>query len=428
MIPGLKRYKIIKIEEPAATEKITIRLGSQWGGMDESSESLKYLLEKFMTENPGIIVENESVSASGFDEKLSIDIASGNIQDIILCYPGYESKRYIKNGQFAPLTGILEENKEWTDSLDASIWYNVSYNGQIYGVPMESIFQCMYLNKELFDLYGIAVPRTFDELLAACREFAQRGIVPLAYTFQDEEAYLYQNLLARIGGSFDGAEAIDRGDLTCYQQALYYLKQLYEAGAFHQDVFHMGYSEAVDLFLQKQAAMIVGDTKLIGYINGSQRIFENTKNGDIPIEMIPFPMITGGNANSTSIIYGSGMTMYMSTQASNDPDKREAVVKLMKYLTGEEAATRFSEYAGIFVSTKSVLFSAAYYDGLLKRGNDLLAATKELITPPTQTLPSAVWTGLCRQIPLVIYGTQTEEEMWNDIISKYNTETGKYER
>lgn len=429
LVPHMRRYMVIGIEEPAQESKITLRFASSWGGRDPKSETIKYLFGRFMDENKDIEIINESVDALGFNDKLAVDIASGNSPDLILANPGYESSRYIREGKFCDLTGILKENSAWKESFDGSIWYDVTYEGNIYGVPLESVFQCMYVNKDLFEAYDLSVPDSFEGLLEVCRVFSQHGIIPIAYSFHDEDAYMFQNLAAKLGGRFGTEKFIDGDNIGgCYREALDYLSILYKEGAFPQNVFNMTYGEAVELFVQKQAAMIVGDTELIGDINSSELLFDekSDKSGiDMSIDMIPFPYMKEGGADATSIIFGSGVTMYMGAETGADEQKRSAAVRLMKYLTSEEAATRFAEYAGMFVSTKSVLFSTTYYNGLLRKGSELINNTKELVAPPGNVMSQKVWSELVKQIPFVVYGTETEEDMWNGILREFKLQTSR---
>ena len=53
-------------------------------------------------------------------------------------------------------------------------------SGKWYGVPNYAEYTMVYYNKDLFKKYGIAEPKTFDELTAAMDTFVENKVTPLA--------------------------------------------------------------------------------------------------------------------------------------------------------------------------------------------------------------------------------------------------------
>ncbi|MEX0153032.1 ABC transporter substrate-binding protein [Microbacterium sp. LMI1-1-1.1] len=59
---------------------------------------------------------------------------------------------------------------ELEDDYSPGTWGAVDFDGAIYGLPQDSGPMALFYNKEVFDQYGIAVPTTWDEYVAAAEK------------------------------------------------------------------------------------------------------------------------------------------------------------------------------------------------------------------------------------------------------------------
>jgi multiple sugar transport system substrate-binding protein len=76
--------------------------------------------------------------------------------------------------QFALTEGLLDLAPygfgDLEDDYTASTWNSVDFDGKIYGLPQDSGPMALFYNKTVFDQYGIAVPTTWDEYIAAAQQ------------------------------------------------------------------------------------------------------------------------------------------------------------------------------------------------------------------------------------------------------------------
>ena len=78
-------------------------------------------------------------------------------------------------------------------------WNSVQSGGQVYGLPMDSGPMALYYNKQVFDEYGIAVPKTWTEYLDAARKLHQAD--PKAYITNDTgDAGFVTSMIWQAGG------------------------------------------------------------------------------------------------------------------------------------------------------------------------------------------------------------------------------------
>ena len=81
-------------------------------------------------------------------------------------------------------------------------------SGDIYAVPNDQGTYGLFYNKALFRKAGIAKPpTTYNELLAQCKTFKSKGILPLAYG--DRDGYSTDNWV-----TYDYASYMARGDIA----------------------------------------------------------------------------------------------------------------------------------------------------------------------------------------------------------------------
>ena len=142
---------------PEGQDKVTLRFISSWGGVDSKAETLQEMLARFTCSNPDIEIINESLFGEDFLPKIKTDFASGNNPDVFGIWPGSDIRALIQAGKVADLTGLMEENSEWKSSFKSSMFKYTTYDGRLYGLPFEIIFEVMFINRDLLK-YDVPVP------------------------------------------------------------------------------------------------------------------------------------------------------------------------------------------------------------------------------------------------------------------------------
>lgn len=101
-----------------------------------------------------------------------------------------------KYGWDKKITGNVAVTSRYTNGVMGS--------GDWYGIPDYAEYAMVYYNKDMFEKYGVAVPKTFDQFVAALQAFASKGITPLASAGNDYPAqqYLYDLALMKADSSW----------------------------------------------------------------------------------------------------------------------------------------------------------------------------------------------------------------------------------
>lgn len=96
--------------------------------------------------------------------------------DVVFWYAGNRMKAFVKRGMFEDVSDIWKKNNMYTDFAAAKEAMTV--DGKQYGVPYTYYQWGIYYRKDLFDKYGIAEPKTWDQLVEAAKVLKANGIAP----------------------------------------------------------------------------------------------------------------------------------------------------------------------------------------------------------------------------------------------------------
>lgn len=391
--------------QPAADE-IEITFINSWGGVDSNAGTLQAIFDDFMQENPGIRVVNESIFGDDFLVKLKTDFTSGNAPDVFGIWPGSDIQALIAAGKVADLTEVLEADPEWKALFSEESFAFTTVDGHIYGLPVEIIYEALFLNTDIFDRFGVGPPKTYEDLCVLVRLFKNKAVTPIAYNYLSEGSYIYQNIVTRLGGR-EGVE--NYGE--CYIRGMEVMKGLYDIYAFPENAYELSDFERNELFLTGKAAMIVQGSWF------TRNIYEAGMSGNVDI--VPFPSFDKENPDDYELVYGLGCgTFYMSRNAWNDEAKREASLKLLRKLTSPEASMMLTSGSG-FISSIDMSSVMQAESTMYRKGRDLINGASELVPPPDSVVDRTVWDTVIVPSFVDVYEGDSEEirGIWAEALS-----------
>lgn len=389
-------------------QRVTLRFISSWGGVDSKAEPLKSILNQFEKDNPDIKVVNESLFGEDFLPKIKTDFASGNDPDVFGLWPGSDINALVKAGKVADLTDLLNNDAAWKRSFKNGMWDYTTYNNRIYGLPVEVIFECMFVNKDLFRRCDVTIPRDFEGLTQAVVKFRQYGIIPIAFNTYAEGTYLYQSLIANIGGKEETEHPFNgRKVKQSFITAMDYVKQLHDLDAFPEDYYSMTNNERNILFKQKRAAMIVQGSWFIGDFGAD----------DDSVDIIPFPYVKGYKGPKDTMVYGlGGGSFHMSAAAEENQQVTKASIRLLKTLTSPKTAAFLANDTGM-ISNVNIDRYDIKYRSLTIKGMNMLKSAKMLVGPADSFVERTSWDSwIASQFFYFLSGKISAEAVWRKAI------------
>ena len=127
-----------------------------------------YSIEEFAKVYPNIKVEWEDFGVHY--EKVQTALSAGKgLPDVLMVEYSY-APQFMDLGAFQPINKWLDEKTFLEIYGEAALGW-CAVDGEIYGTPQDSGAIAMFYRKDLFDKYGITVPKTREEFIEQAKKF-----------------------------------------------------------------------------------------------------------------------------------------------------------------------------------------------------------------------------------------------------------------
>lgn len=241
-------------------------------GTYDNFEALEAEFDSFRAHYPN--VDLSYVKLDDYDNVIGTTLEGDEAPNIYFIWPWMSGKE--------PYEGVFDAAEDLSDAslgidLDCirdGVLFRLD-DGTVPMVPVFTTTQGMLVNEDLFEKEGVAIPTTYEELLAACQTFAERGYVSPVMAYMDSvNTYLrmiYGDIAYHVNGN---AEAIEQ--LNALQpEAGEYLRHSME---LLEDFLSHGY-------LNREACAEIADD----YEAAILRFFE----GDVPMMVATGDLASG---------------------------------------------------------------------------------------------------------------------------------------
>lgn len=301
-------------------EKITLTMWHIWSQIsnDANGKILQDTIEEWNKTNPDVQIKVEAVENERYKAKIKTAFAVNELPDIFYAWGGGFSKPFIESGSVLNLNEYL--GKDMENKINKEMLNNVSYNNNIYGLPLTLSVGTFYCNKKLFNEVNVKIPDNYDEFLEAIKAFKSKDITPLLVGEKDTwTGMLYYDILElRQGGisedSYYHNGINEKGNSML--KASYRLKELIDMKAFNESALELTRDESETLFKQGKIPMYYTGNWFIGEL----------KNAEVSVQdnviVKEFPVIKNGKGNKKEFLGGTSEYLMVG---NNSKYKKEAV-------------------------------------------------------------------------------------------------------
>ncbi len=258
-------------EQAAKGGSITVWLSGTYAGATPGSTYRKWLdgiKARYEAANAGskVTFVLTPINNAQFTAQIAAAFASKRVPDAMLVYSGGYTTPYMLssleklNSDVNQTPGFYKSQTAWDLSCLGLNCKNGA--GDIYGIPNDQGTYGLFYNKALFKKAGIAAPpKTYNQLLADCKKFKAKGILPLAYG--DRDGYSTDNWV-----TYDYASYMAPGDISkVNEQKMKYadpklvkplqaLVQFKQQGCVNADASTHENNDANTYFTSGKAAMV----------------------------------------------------------------------------------------------------------------------------------------------------------------------------
>ncbi len=208
-------------------------------GVDNIARTAFDMTVKMAEEKLNLIVEYRTYTAENYQEKtyddVVLDRVRHNMDDLYLMNP--DTIQVLgKEGNLLDLSGL-----ECAQNLRDVVKAANTVDGKLVAIPQEIVAYGLFINKDMFDQYGLSLPNTPEEFLECCRVFKENGIeTPVGANRWWLETFVFAQAFADLyngGNTQEEIKALNSGERK-YSD---YMRPGFE---FLQEMIDKGYIDA----------------------------------------------------------------------------------------------------------------------------------------------------------------------------------------
>lgn len=360
----------------AADDTVTV---SHYFTGELGQKGITEIFESF-SDSTGIAVEDSPIGHEDFKTGILVRAAGDSLPDVFSYWAGARTQFVVDAGNLAPIDEMWDAN-----DLDSVVAKSVAdgatlYNGKRYLVPFGYHYAGMFYNPKVMAEAGIEeMPKTWDDLVAACATLREMDIDPIALGSKNRwpAQFWFDYLLLRTAGP-DYRARLMAGDASYtdpeVKKAMGLWKDLVDAGCFAANSNANTWTDASDQVARGDAAMTLMGTWITGYWNGQE-----LKPGE-DYDFFEFPVI---DASAPNAVVGPVDGLVVAANAEHP----EAARKLLAWLVSDPAVqAKWAQVQGAL--SPNVDVDVATYTPVMQRALDAVnnadafAFNYDLATPP----------------------------------------------
>lgn len=242
MVSGLMLLAVLMAAAfSAMAAGTTVTTFTPFADMDFAAQGYMDLITAWENETGNIVEDYSGLEDDLFMQQMQEMVSSGKA-DIVVVPLGSGLTE-------SQLVGVDELLAAAPDCGAKKMAAMAESNGAVLLTPIRLNWESLYINTDVLEANGVAVPTSYDELVAACATLAQKGVLPLA------NALCEWPEIALDCAALLGAPADQYGQQTSLDGAKSVLTALTQVGAFGVDPWNLTDEQAEQAFAEGVAAM-----------------------------------------------------------------------------------------------------------------------------------------------------------------------------
>ncbi len=298
--------------------------------------------------NPDVTID--VISSSTGDEYLTqvtTKLASGDPIDIMQGWTLARMEPFAKSGRLRDLNTVFANDPEFRAFLQDDPLESTTFDGSVYGIPLELAVEAIFYNKAIFKAAGVDVPQNYQEFLELFPAIRRAGYIPIA--LGNSEPWIgtipYMMIAERIGGlevyEKTVMDGVGKWTDSAFVEGGRELQKWISMGAFEPNVNGIPAVEGVARFSNGEAAMM-----FMG--SWSMPSFYEDLGDDLGV--FNLPSIAGGKGSADHWIIIPNQALSLGANTAHP----EVAEDFLKFMLSEERQKELAK-SGLIVTTKVVL-------------------------------------------------------------------------
>ena len=289
------------------------------------------------------IFKARSAGASGYETELLNNQLDGSLADIIT-FDAPNTAAYAASGLLYDISNLISAEEQ-------SKFYSLNtYDGKLYGLPIQESSAGFFYNKKIFAAAGIDVsaysaenPWTFEQFKAVCAKLQAYGVTAVDMRLdatKDETApYLLYPFIYAAGGSFvsaDGYTATGYFNSAATAKGFQFIKDLISEG-------YTSYAIGAGDFFKGNVGMYLSSGWTIPDLDNKYREYFASRDD---WGLLPYPK---------DMVAASATGSWSYAITNNHHTDKTAALELLKWMTSAESSKAITDATGMIPARKDVV-------------------------------------------------------------------------
>lgn len=365
-------------EKSTEAKQATVKYWDYLNDSDPNDLKAKWVknnIKLFEEKNTNIKIELTNVpNGDQYLNKISTEMAANNTPDVFYFWAHDRMKPFAEAGRMEPLNDYIKDDAQLTKVLNNDLLKFTTFSGNVYGFPVQTSGELVFINKALFSKYGVKIPETWEELLTAVKVFKDNKMVPIALGNKDAWTGTIPYML--IFKSLFGPSAYDevvvnkqaKFNGSMYVEAAKYLVNLKDAGAFSKNINSVAYDEGIAMFTAGKSPMC---------ITGVWELANFTKNMGNDVDITNFVSMPNGKGNrDTDWIVNVDQIYCMGSESKVKQD----AFKFISFMFSNDRQAEYAE-GGMLLASRNIDYDKSKLAPLVSKTAGILSSATGIVIP-----------------------------------------------
>ncbi|MBQ8906109.1 MAG: carbohydrate ABC transporter substrate-binding protein [Ruminococcus sp.] len=331
-----------------------VNISFSWWGNDVRNEYTIKAIQEFERLNPGINVKCNYSEWSGYQVRSNVQMVSHTESDVMQINFAW-IEQYSPDGMGYYDISTLSDHIDLSNFSENELAFGMQ-NGRLNALPIALNTQTVYVNRSIYEQYGLSIPRTWEDLFAAARVM-DGAHYPM--TANNKAAFFY---MVSYAEQHSGREFIQKDGTLGFTDAEFQMMLEFYSRLINEKVMpQIEYFERLNLDSGNYAGTVAWLSDASSYLGGAA-------NAGYEVEITDYTELDGAE---TLGWYTKPATMYAISANTEYPEESARLLdfllnsKEMAELQGVEKGIPISRSAREHLEASGKL-TGLQYDAFIK--------------------------------------------------------------
>ena len=380
------------------SHNVELTVMTMYAGNDGNAGNFRSAVSEWQKMTGNTVLDNSVTSDETFKTRVIMDYQTGAEPDILFYFSGEDASVLVQNNRVVSLDEIREVYPDYASNMKESLMQESPVDQKIYCIPVNGYWEGLFVNKKVCREAGVDIPdenTDWDTFMAMCEKIRDAGYIPIAASLANVPHYWFEFCIYNYQDPETHAivpKSLDDRQGRAWSDGLNDIRMMYEKGFFSPSTLSASDDETMRDFISGKAAFLLDGSWRVSAIEIAAENID-----DFCVTFVP-----GKNSRKTTdIIGGLSSGYYISRKAWEDPEKREAAVNFVSYMTTDEMVSKFAlvsatalksgvklEQDNVSSFVSSALYMAEHASGVSTAVQDYVPA--ESRAPIFENMPAIV--------------------------------------